>query len=40
MSDAAAVLAADPATPHIVHQTGERDVELVREGVSRAACER
>ena len=36
MSAAAPLLAADPATPYVVHQTGERDVDLVRTAYDRA----
>jgi len=36
MSAAAPLLAANPATPYVVHQTGERDVDLVRTAYERA----
>lgn len=36
MSDAAPTLAAATPAPYVVHQTGERDVELVREAYRRA----
>ena len=39
MSAAAPLLAADPAALHIVHQTGERDVDLVRTAYERAGLQ-